>query len=103
MSEMGRPTRRLASRQIQSGQLEGGRMRTGEGDKIFDVIRAHVGSENAISAPDICRELGWSHGCERNVRRIIAKESHLWPEIVCARAGDPTGGGGYFVAESYEE
>ncbi len=77
-------------------------MRTRGGDKIFSVIRRHVGKENAISAAEICDELGRSAGNAREVRRIISDESCLWPNVlVCAYSGKNCGG--YFVAESFEE
>ena len=72
-------------------------------DQIFSVIKRHRGFENAIDAIDICDELGWSSGAARNVRRIISDKCTTWPEIVCARPGDPSGGGGYYIAETYEE
>jgi len=81
-------------------------MRTLQGDKILSVIRSHVGSDNAISARDICLELGWSAGArERAVRRIIADESALWSNgghLVCALNGG-RGVTGYFVAATFEE
>ena len=76
-------------------------MRTPQGDKIFEVLRAHLGRENAISAPDICTALRWPTGREREVRRIIRAESPLWSDangIVCAAPG-----GGYFLAQTLEE
>jgi hypothetical protein len=79
------------------------RLRTPDGDKIFDVIRHHIGDENAIGAREICRELGWPIGSARHVRRIIAAESPEWQGIVCAHAGDPAGGGGFFIASTYLE
>lgn len=75
-------------------------MTDSDSDIIFSIIRCHRGSENAITAVDIQREMGLS---ERNIRKVIAKESHEWPEIVCARVGDPTGAGGYFIPETFEE
>jgi hypothetical protein len=81
-------------------------MRTPEGDKICSIIRLHIGRANGISAPDICRELGWRESYERTVRRIIADESCLWSS---SRRGDPgvlvcsEPSTGYFVAETYEE
>lgn len=83
-------------------------MRSPEGDKIFSVIRRHVGRDNAISARDICREIGWDPVArERLVRRLIADESSLWTAgpgarcLVCSAPGN--GGAGYFVAASFEE
>lgn len=88
-------------------------MRTPEGEKILSVIRGHVGRENAISARDICLELGWSPKArERLVRRIVADESALWTVpggvdagraavLVCAAAS--RGDSGYFVAADFEE
>lgn len=74
-------------------------MRTPEGDKIFAIIRQQDGAENAITAPQICRELGWKKSRERTVRRIIADESAFWEGWpVCGIPGQ-----GYFVAESIEE
>jgi hypothetical protein len=79
------------------------KMSTSAIDEIFSVVRAHRGAANAIDAFDICDELGWSHGCARNVRRLIADNYRTWPEIVCARVGAPDGSGGYFIAETYAE
>lgn len=81
-------------------------MRTPEGDKIFAIIRRHVGRENGISARAICRELGWDPvGRERTVRRIIADQSCLWTNgggvLVCALTGN--GATGYFAATTFEE
>lgn len=74
-------------------------MKTDEGNKIYAVVRCHIGRENAISAPDICRAIGWPMSRERFVRQIIADENHLWQGIlVCA-----VGGAGYFVAETFDE
>lgn len=73
-------------------------MRTKTGDAIFKLLQQHQGRATAISAPDICRELDYPPGRERQVRRIIADESALWPDVVCA-----TPGAGYFCATSYEE
>jgi hypothetical protein len=76
-------------------------MKTPLGDKIYSVLARHVGRENAISAPGICRELLWSEGRERQVRQIIRDESPLWAEehgILCAAPG-----GGYFLATTMEE
>ena len=74
-------------------------MRTPEGDKIFAVVRTRIGRDQAISAPDICRELRWPMSRERMVRQIIADESHFWDHVlVCSAAGS-----GYFVAAEIEE
>jgi hypothetical protein len=74
-------------------------MRTTQGDKIFAIIRQHDGAANAITAPQICRELGWRKSRERTVRQIIADEAAFWEGWpVCAIPGQ-----GYFVAESIEE
>lgn len=74
-------------------------MRTPEGDKVFAIIRQHNGAGQAITAPQICRELGWRTSRERVVRQIIADESASWEGWpVCAIPGQ-----GYFVAESIEE
>jgi hypothetical protein len=74
-------------------------MRTEEGDKIYKIIRAHIGRPQAISAPEISALLKWKPSYEREVRRIISDESHLWPgTLVCS-----TPGKGYFCAETYEE
>jgi len=76
-------------------------MRTSQGDKIYQVLRTHLGRENAISAPAICKALRWPEGREREVRRVIRSESPLWADangIVCAAPG-----GGYFLAQTLEE
>ena len=74
-------------------------MRTPEGDKIFAIIRQHDGAPNAITAPQICRELGWRKSRQRTVRQIISDESALWEGWpVCAIPGQ-----GYFIAQSIEE
>lgn len=73
-------------------------MRTAKGEKILEVIRGRIGVENCISAPDICRELRWPIGREREVRRIIATESMLWDVEIIEKAGS-----GYCVAKDYEE
>lgn len=80
-------------------QLEGRRVRTPEGDKIFEIIRQHNGAAQAITAPQICCQLGWRKSRERTVRQIIADESAAWEGWpVCGIPGQ-----GYFVAESIEE
>lgn len=76
-------------------------MRTPQGEHIFRVLKRHIGRDQAITARDICRELGWSAGLAREVRRIIAAEYSAWSAVVCARAG--RGASGYFIAETYEE
>ncbi len=74
-------------------------MRTKTGDRIASILRRHVGREEAIGAPDICRELGWPLKREREVRRIIADQAPLWEGVlVCAKPGD-----GYFVASNIDE
>lgn len=74
-------------------------MRTNTGNTIFNLLREHVGQEEAISAPQICRELGWPDSRERLVRRIIADESALWPDVlICSVPG-----AGYFCAASFQE
>jgi hypothetical protein len=74
-------------------------MRTPEGDKVWKIIRAHVGRPQAIGAIEIAQRLKWRPSQERMVRQIISDEAHLWPGIlVCA-----TPGKGYFCAETYEE
>lgn len=73
-------------------------MRTSLGDKVYKVIRRHVGASSYISAPAICKELGWRPSRERFVRQLIADESPLWDDFVCSIPGR-----GYFVAESAED
>ncbi len=74
-------------------------MRTPDGDKIFAILRQHDGAANAITAPQICRELGWRKSSQRTVRQIIADESALWEGWpVCGIPGQ-----GYFIAQSIEE
>jgi len=74
-------------------------MRTGEGDRICELIRARRGRQQAITAYQICQILGWLPSREAPVRRIIADESMLWSGIlVCRAAGDT-----YFCATNCEE
>ena len=74
-------------------------MKTKDGNKILRVLRSHVGQEEAISAPAICRALGIRETRERHVRQVIADESALWPDVViCATPGQ-----GYFCAATFEE
>lgn len=74
-------------------------MKTNTGDLILKVLRQHVGQDQAISAPDICRELHWPLSRERLVRRIIADESALWPDVlICALPG-----AGFFCAATFAE
>jgi hypothetical protein len=74
-------------------------MRTPEGDKVYAIVRTHIGAGDAISAPEIAKQLGWRAYRERVVRRIISDEGHLWPNIlVCSIPGK-----GFFCAETYEE
>ena len=76
-------------------------MRTNPGDKIFAILKTHIGRENAISAPELAKAIGWRSSLEREVRRIIRTESPLWAErdgLVCAVPG-----GGYFLGTSFEE
>ncbi len=76
-------------------------MKTPQGDKIYAILRMHLGRENAISAPAICQALHWPEGRERQVRQIIRDESPLWAEesgILCAAPGD-----GYFLATTFFE
>jgi hypothetical protein len=74
-------------------------MRTPEGDRICEILRKHQGREQMISAPDICRELGWRRTREREVRRVIAAESMLWDGVlVCS-----VGGIGFFCADHFDD
>lgn len=74
-------------------------MRTGEGNEIYRVLRTHIGRDQAISAPDICRAIGWSMTRERHVRQVISDESHFWSGVlICSSPG-----AGYFVAADFEE
>ena len=73
-------------------------MKTHHGEKIAAILSQHIGREQAITAPAICAELGWSEGRERLVRQIIASESPLWPVLVCGVPGQ-----GYFIAEDIAE
>ena len=79
-----------------------GRGRGGEDrgeKKIRGFERRHSGRDQAISAPDICRELGWPMKRERLVRQIISDESHLWTGVLVC--GVPSAG--YFCAADIEE
>ena len=74
-------------------------MRTEEGDNIFAIVRQHSGAANAITAPQICRLLGWKKSGERHVRQLIADEGSLWEGWpVCSIPGQ-----GFFIAETIEE
>jgi hypothetical protein len=74
-------------------------VRSKTGDRIFAVLRQHVGAANAITGPQLCRALGYRKSMERAIRRIIADESARWEGWpVCAIPGQ-----GYFIAESIEE
>lgn len=74
-------------------------MRTDLGDKVHRIVRRHIGAGNAISAPEIAKELGWRPTMEREIRRLISDEGHLWPGIlVCSIPGK-----GFFCADSFEE
>jgi hypothetical protein len=72
-------------------------MRTATGDKICELLRAHVGRAHSIHAHQIGEQLRPKMN-ERTVRQIISDQSCLWHELVCA-----TPGGGYFIAENVEE
>lgn len=74
-----------------------------EADRIFNVIKHHVGAENAIGARGIALELGKLPSFEREIRRIIAENRDAWPEIVCAKLDCGAGEGGYFVPETHDE
>jgi hypothetical protein len=68
-------------------------------DRVLAVLQEHRGAEQAITAPRICRRLHWSHGQEREIRRIITEHANLdWPGVLCAIPGV-----GYFFAEDLEE
>lgn len=73
-------------------------MRTTEGNQIYSILRAKVGRESAITAPELARLIGFPPGNERRVRRIINDECALWPTLVVSEAGK-----GYFIAQTYEE
>jgi len=71
--------------------------------QIEGVLRQHRGKDRAISSPEICRELGWKITLEREVRRLIKRESRSWGKegelfLVCAVPGK-----GYFLAEDFDE
>lgn len=74
-------------------------MRTKTGNTIFAILQAHVGRSQAISAADLARALGMPARRERQIRRILADEAALWPNVVICSAP----GAGYFCAETYEE
>src|ERR1041385_7164422 len=74
-----------------------------ESTDILRILQRHVGSENAISACDICIEAGMN---ERNVRRIISSlitDHSSLNVIICAKLSGRGGEGGYFIARTYEE
>ena len=74
-------------------------MKTGEGDRIYEIIRGRRGRDQAISSYQICLALGWPPARERAVRQIISDESMLWPGLlVCSVAG-----AGFFCATTCEE
>lgn len=73
-------------------------MRTEYGNRILEIIAGHTGENEAISAPKIAAELGWTPGRERDVRRIISTESILWDIEVVEKPGV-----GFFVPETYDE
>lgn len=71
--------------------------------QIQAVLRQHVGRDQAISAPGICRILRWPLSLEREVRRIIKDEGRSWGGegelfVVCAIPGR-----GFFIAADFEE
>lgn len=71
--------------------------------QIEAVLRQHVGREQAITAPQICRALNWPLTLEREVRRILKEEGRSWGKegelfIICAIPGR-----GYFLAQDIEE
>lgn len=65
-------------------------------DRIFRLLQRHRGADCAISAPQICAELGESN--ERQIRREIDEHSARWPQLVCSLPGQ-----GYFIAQTFEE
>jgi hypothetical protein len=68
-------------------------------ERVHSALVAHRGREAAISAPRLCRRLGWSHGRERDIRKIIERHANSdWPGVLC---GVP--GLGYFFAADLEE
>lgn len=68
-------------------------------ERVHAALVAHQGRDQAISAPRLCRHLGWSHGREREVRRIIEDNANdNWPGVLCAIPGV-----GYFFAADLEE
>lgn len=71
--------------------------------QIRKLLARHCGPANAITAPSICRALGYKPSMERQVRRIISEESHLWGNdddlfIVCSIPG-----AGFFVVDNLDE
>ena len=74
-------------------------MRTKTGNAILKILLQRHGRGAAISSTDICRALGWKTSRDRAVRRIIADENALWPDVlICAVPGD-----GFFCAATFEE
>lgn len=73
-------------------------MRTELGNQIHDVLMSRIGRDQAISAPQLCDELGLRRTHERTVRETISTECALWDGfVVCA------GSCGYFAAADIEE
>jgi len=72
-------------------------MRTPVGDMILAVLKTHRGLEAAVTAPQLSIEVGMN---ERDVRKIIARESREWTGegLILARPGH-----GFFFATEAEE
>lgn len=74
-------------------------MRTTLGDQIREVLRAHRGEANFISAGDLARQCGLRGDGARVVRDTIATEAALWGDVIVA--GIP--GLGYFAVADFDE
>jgi len=67
-------------------------------DPIAAILRQHRGRDRAISAREIARQLGWSDGQRREVRRIIEEEdweAREMPVMACST--------GFYLAATVEE
>jgi hypothetical protein len=68
-------------------------------ERVYSCLCEHQGRDQAITAPGICKRLGWSRGREREVRRMIAGNANkAWLGVLCAVPGL-----GYFFASDMEE
>lgn len=68
-------------------------------ERIHSLLVHCAGIDAALTAPAICKRLGWPKSRDREVRRLIARHANNdWLGVLCAVPGT-----GYFFASNLDE